>query len=242
MTQDFLSIIVMAQDAEATLASQVDQLMNLLSDLDARFEVLIVDDGSQDDTAWIATELSRKYPEITICSHPMRYGEAVVTRTGLRRAHGNIVLMCDAAKPISDAALRKLWSQRNSPEFVMAGSRGSIHRADTSHQEDSESLTPSHLDKWEYQNGRDTAVPSAETNSPAVPPASAVNHRLEDSHTAPRLVMRKRIPGEAHDASAHDAYFASEQNLRRMFREARAERLQRPLEPRKVSFHNPPSV
>ena len=47
---DSLSIIVPVRNAEAALAVQIGKLLEVLPDLTSRFEIVVVDDGSTDQT------------------------------------------------------------------------------------------------------------------------------------------------------------------------------------------------
>jgi GT2 family glycosyltransferase/glycosyltransferase involved in cell wall biosynthesis len=58
---------------------------------DARFEVLICDDGSTDDTAAKAAQLATPYPLIYL--HQPNRGPAAARNLGLRRARGEIILI-----------------------------------------------------------------------------------------------------------------------------------------------------
>lgn len=55
-------------------------------------EVVIVDDGSEDDTARVAATL----PGAVVLSHPARRGPAAARNTGLERASGELVAFLDA--------------------------------------------------------------------------------------------------------------------------------------------------
>ena len=61
-----LSVILPLYNAEATLARQVGQLLDVLPDLATRFEILVVDDGSTDHTDEIAHDLRQQYPQLKI--------------------------------------------------------------------------------------------------------------------------------------------------------------------------------
>lgn len=65
--------------------------------LDQTYEVLVIDDGSTDDTA----EVAERYP-VRLVKHPSNRGKGVAIRTGIAEAQGeNVVIMdADATYPV----------------------------------------------------------------------------------------------------------------------------------------------
>lgn len=68
-------------------------------------EVVVVDDGSHDDTAAVVREFARKAPEVRLIENPSNYGKGYSVRTGVLHALGDIVLFTDAdlSSPIEEA-------------------------------------------------------------------------------------------------------------------------------------------
>ncbi len=59
-------------------------------------EIIIVDDGSKDDTAMIADEYERKYPSIVKAVHQENGGHGEAVNTGLRNATGTFFKVLDS--------------------------------------------------------------------------------------------------------------------------------------------------
>jgi len=66
------------------------------------YEVLVVDDGSRDDTAERVREMAAEHPGLALVSMPENRGKGAAVRTGMLQARGALRLMADAdgATPI----------------------------------------------------------------------------------------------------------------------------------------------
>ncbi|MBC7852734.1 MAG: glycosyltransferase family 2 protein [Pirellulaceae bacterium] len=115
-----LSIILPVYNAQATLARQIGQLLDVLPDLTSRFEILVVDDGSTDHTDEIAHQFRRQYPQLKIARHAWQRGMAAAVQTGMARSCGDIVFVQEEQTEISTADIRRLWEMRHDEKLVLA--------------------------------------------------------------------------------------------------------------------------
>lgn len=97
-----VSIIIPCYKAAATLRRAV---ASALTDAPSDIEILLVDDGSPDDTGTLCDELAAADPRITAL-HRENGGAGAARNTGLDAASGEWVLFLDA----DDALLPGLWS------------------------------------------------------------------------------------------------------------------------------------
>lgn len=90
-----LSVVMPAFNEGEILESSVDEVVQGLSARDLRFEVVVVENGSSDDTLALARKLEKQHPEVRAESLPdADYGAAL--RHGLLNARGDVVVNFDA--------------------------------------------------------------------------------------------------------------------------------------------------
>lgn len=86
-----ISVIIPAYYEEMIIASIIKRIHNVLDNLDYPYEVIVVDDGSQDETAKRARDAGAR-----VISHPYNIGNGAAIKTGIRNAQGEILVMLDA--------------------------------------------------------------------------------------------------------------------------------------------------
>jgi glycosyltransferase involved in cell wall biosynthesis len=104
-----VSILLPIHNAQDRLENQVAVILDVLTELTSRFEVLIIDDGSSDDSFEVARHLSLVYPQVTAMRHPLRLGLAQAVNSGLERTGGDLVLVGDERHGVRADDLRRLW-------------------------------------------------------------------------------------------------------------------------------------
>jgi len=108
-----LSIIIPAFNEERRLPKTLDCVGMYLKTQSLRAEILVVDDGSSDDTAGLAASYASKYPNLRVLSNEKNRGKGYSVRHGMLEARGEYALFTDAdlSTPIDElgkllAALR----------------------------------------------------------------------------------------------------------------------------------------
>lgn len=92
-----LSVVLLAHNAEAHLHSVVTSWMAYLNDLNRDWELVLVDDGSSDRTALIATSMAEQSPQLRLLKHATHQGEGAALRTGMAQARHPLLFyaVCD---------------------------------------------------------------------------------------------------------------------------------------------------
>ncbi|HWU91553.1 MAG TPA: dolichyl-phosphate beta-glucosyltransferase [Kofleriaceae bacterium] len=91
-----LSIIVPAYNEELRLAPTLDRLARFLTTQPLRTEIIVVDDGSKDDTCGVVERAMARYPNLRLLRQTPNRGKGAAVRMGMLAARGQIRVMCDA--------------------------------------------------------------------------------------------------------------------------------------------------
>ena len=121
-----LSIIIPAYNEEKRLGRALARIRAYFAcraEGTAGIEVVVVDDGSSDATAHIATEFAREMPCVRLVSNGINRGKGYSVRQGMREARGRIALFTDAdlSAPIEES--EKLFAAIDAGTDVAIGSR-----------------------------------------------------------------------------------------------------------------------
>jgi O-antigen/teichoic acid export membrane protein/glycosyltransferase involved in cell wall biosynthesis len=95
-----LSVIIPARNAAATIGAQLDSLTR--QRWDGRWEVVVVDNGSTDDTAEIVRTFSDRLPSLRVIDASQRKGISYARNRGVAAARGRLIAFCDADDEVSD--------------------------------------------------------------------------------------------------------------------------------------------
>ena len=99
------SIILPAYNESARIAATLDKILAHATRRDWNLEVIVVDDGSNDDTPGIVREYARKHAVMRLLENPGNRGKGYSVRNGMLHAKGEILLFSDAdlSSPIEEA-------------------------------------------------------------------------------------------------------------------------------------------
>ncbi len=92
-----VSYIVPSFNEAAILDGNLGELHHYVAALETkyRYEIIVVNDGSGDETAAIATAFAGQHPNVTVVHHLHNQGLSAALQTGLNHACGDIVLTLD---------------------------------------------------------------------------------------------------------------------------------------------------
>jgi len=101
-----VSVIVPAFNEESTIEKTVMAILR--SDYKGLREVVVVDDGSRDNTLKIVKKLSRKYKKVKVFTKENKGSKADALNFGLKKASGELVAVVDADSYVRKDSISKL--------------------------------------------------------------------------------------------------------------------------------------
>ena len=127
-----LSVFFPAYNDSGTIASMVIRADAAAAALTPDYEVIVVNDGSEDATAEIADELARKYPRVRVMHHAQNRGYGGAIQTGIRSATKDLIFYTDGDAQYDPAELQLLWAEMAEGVDIVNGYK--ISRSDPLHR------------------------------------------------------------------------------------------------------------
>ena len=131
------SIVIPAYNESERIVATLDKVLAYIGsepEFAGKTEVLVVNDGSRDNTAEIVKGYAAKNPAVRLIENPGNRGKGYSVRNGMMHATGDIRLFSDAdlSSPISEAP--KLFAAIAAGNDVAIGSRWLDSRTQTERQ------------------------------------------------------------------------------------------------------------
>jgi glycosyltransferase involved in cell wall biosynthesis len=134
MSHPQLSIVIPAYNESARIEATLERVLSCVAAEGWDAEVLVVDDGSKDDTAAIINRWMDLHPRLHLIQNPGNRGKGYSVRNGLLQAAGDIVMFTDAdlSAPMEEA--NRLIAAIDAGADVAIGSRWLDRTRQTIHQ------------------------------------------------------------------------------------------------------------
>jgi glycosyltransferase involved in cell wall biosynthesis len=117
------SIVIPAYNEGARLGPTLEKVLGYVHSQQWNAEVIVVNDGSRDNTAEIVRTFAAKDPTLRLVENPGNRGKGYSVRNGMLNARGRIVLFSDAdlSSPIEESG--KLFAALDAGADIAIGSR-----------------------------------------------------------------------------------------------------------------------
>ena len=116
---DSITVVVPALNEEDGLTGAVESIREVVGRHFTRYEILVFDDGSNDDTGRIADELAARYPEVQAFHHPEPIGLGGVIRRGWEVGRMQWVIWVDGQGVTRPDALDAILAARGRADLVV---------------------------------------------------------------------------------------------------------------------------
>lgn len=118
-----LSIVIPAYNEAKRIPRTLDHILSFLRKKDWKAEIIVVNDGSTDDTANVVKGFCLLCPSVYLIDNLVNAGKGSAIRDGVMRATGDVVLFTDAddSTPIEDTD--KLLAAISDGADIVIGSR-----------------------------------------------------------------------------------------------------------------------
>lgn len=117
-----LSIIIPAHNEEPRLPASLSKVLAFISSQPYTAEVLVVENGSQDRTAEIVTEIARHHPNLHLIQE-QKAGKGLAVRRGMLAASGEYRFICDADLSMPIEQVSRFLSPDRGDFDIAIGSR-----------------------------------------------------------------------------------------------------------------------
>lgn len=100
-----LSIVIPAYNESRRILPTLTRVLAFVEQKGWQAEVLVVNDGSRDDTAQVVGDFARQHPRVRLVENPGNRGKGYTVRNGVLHASGDVILFTDAdlSSPIEEA-------------------------------------------------------------------------------------------------------------------------------------------
>ncbi|WP_156937879.1 glycosyltransferase family 2 protein [Mesorhizobium sp. LNHC221B00] len=95
-----LSVVLPAYNEQSNLADAVDEVLKHVASVVPDLEIIVVNDGSTDQTQTILAALASRHPEV-VAVHQANAGHGQALSNGVRKATGGYLLLLDSDRQVS---------------------------------------------------------------------------------------------------------------------------------------------
>ena len=118
-----ISVVIPAYNEGKRITATLDKVLAYIGQQGWNAEIIVVDDGSRDETPEIVRQYAQRHPAVHLLQNPGNRGKGYSVRHGMLNARGDLLLFSDAdlSSPIQEAT--KLFSALAEGAEVAIGSR-----------------------------------------------------------------------------------------------------------------------
>lgn len=119
------SIVIPAYNEADKISSTLTQVVNFMRNFSTEFEIIVVDDGSKDNTVQIVSDYKRENREVVLIKN-IHMGKGPALSAGVKKSKGKYIYIADAdlSTPISELKKLSVWLIDHDYDIVIASREG----------------------------------------------------------------------------------------------------------------------
>ena len=121
--KQLISIIIPVFNESESIGFLLDEVTNVMSLHEFNYELIVVNDGSKDNTYQVLKELTLKIKELSVISLRKNYGQTAAMAAGFDNSKGDIVITLDGDLQNDPNDIPKLISAINNGYDLICGWR-----------------------------------------------------------------------------------------------------------------------
>jgi glycosyltransferase involved in cell wall biosynthesis len=122
-----VSVLMPAYNEAPNLVEIVPRTLRVLASITPLHELLLIDDGSQDETVALMTELGKHHPELRLLRLRRNFGKSTALQAGFDHARGEVIVLMDADGQDQPEEIPKLLQALDDGVELATGRRARRH-------------------------------------------------------------------------------------------------------------------
>jgi len=121
--QPHLSVVIPAYNEEKRITKTLKEVENYLKTQAYHWEIIVVNDGSKDNTATVVQKLTPEIRNLRLIDNKENHGKGYVVRQGMLEAQGKYRVFTDADNSTTLDHVERMWPEFEAGYEVVIGSR-----------------------------------------------------------------------------------------------------------------------
>lgn len=113
------TVLIPAFNEQTGISATIHAVSQELTKLAVDYEILVVDDGSTDQTATVVKEVMAQDPHLRLVQHPCNLGIGAGVKTGIEQAHGEWLIFIPADLAMRPEQLSRYLAAAQNTDIVL---------------------------------------------------------------------------------------------------------------------------
>jgi glycosyltransferase involved in cell wall biosynthesis len=118
-----LSLVIPAYNEEDCIVTTIEKTNRVMEDMGLEYEIIVVDDGSIDETGLRIHECTHSNGHLKLVSYPENMGKGYAVKTGFSSAIGDSVVFMDGDMEINPGQIKKYVKALERGDIVVGSKR-----------------------------------------------------------------------------------------------------------------------